>query len=207
LIEYFKEEWSKEARENIKAISMDMWGAYKSVAQEVFPNAKVVVDKFHMVMKVSDALDDIRKNVKKEANDNDSAKFYKSRNLLRKNGEELTDDDHEKLIELFRLSPALEKAWELKEEFRDMLQMNELSKAKNALNDWYKRVLDSGLESFLDAKKTVENWEEYLLNFFKTKISNGFAEGINNKIKLIKRIGYGVTNLESLRNRIFLAFM
>ena len=207
LINYFEEEWPKEVRDNIKAISMDMWGAYNSMAQEVFPNAKIVVDKFHMVMKVNDALDDIRKKVKREANEENSTKFYKSRNLLRKQGEELTDEEHDKLIEIFKLSPALEKAWELKEEFRDVLQMNKLSEAESALNDWYDRVVDSSLEAFLKAKETVENWENKLLNFFETKISNGFAEGINNKIKLIKRIGYGVTNLESLRHRLFIAFM
>ncbi|MCK8823572.1 ISL3 family transposase, partial [Fuchsiella alkaliacetigena] len=207
LINYFEEEWPKEVRENIKAISMDMWGAYNSMAQEVFPNAKIVVDKFHMVMKVNDALDDIRKKVKREANEENSTKFYKSRNLLRKQGEELTDEEHDKLIEIFKLSPSLEKAWELKEEFRDVLQMNKLSEAENALNDWYDRVVDSSLKAFLKAKETVENWEDKLLNFFETKISNGFAEGINNKIKLIKRIGYGVTNLESLRHRLFIAFM
>jgi len=207
LINYFEQEWSKEARKNIKAISMDMWSAYNSMAQEMFPNAKIVVDKFHLVMKAGDALDDVRKKVKREANDENSTKFYKSRNLLRKNGEELTDDEHDKLIELFKLSPALEKAWELKEEFRDVLQMNKVSEAKNALNNWYERVADSSLEPFLEAKKTVKNWEDKLLNFFETKISNGFAEGINNKIKLIKRIGYGVTNLKNLRHRLFVAFM
>lgn len=207
LINYFKREWPEEIRNNIKAISMDMWSAYNSMAQEVFPNAKIVVDKFHMVMKAGDAFDDVRKKVKRKANDENSTKFYKSRNLLRKNGEELTDDEHDKLIELFKLSPNLEKAWELKEEFRDVLQMDKISKAKSALNDWYKRVIDSGLKSFLEAKKTVENWEDKLLNFFETKISNGFAEGINNKIKLIKRIGYGVTDLKNLRHRLFVAFM
>jgi transposase len=207
LIDYFEQEWPEEVRKNIKAISMDMWNAYNSMAQQVFPNAKIVVDKFHIVMKVGDALDNVRKKIKKEANDENSTKFYKSRNLLRKNGEELTDEEHDKLIELFKLSPNLEKAWELKEEFRDVLQMNKVSEAKSALNDWYECVIDSGLKSFLEAKKTVENWEDKLLNFFETKISNGFAEGINNKIKLIKRIGYGVTNLKNLKHRLFVAFM
>lgn len=206
LIKHFKEEWTTEDRAQIKAVSMDMWGAYKSVTEEVFPNAQVVVDKFHLVMKVGDALDEIRKKVKRKASNTNETKFYKSRNLLRKNGESLTDEDHEKLIELFKLSPALEKAWELKEEFRDVLQMNKLKPAKKALEAWYKRVEDSNLSPFLKAKKTVENWSTELLNFFETKITNGFAEGLNNKIKLIKRTGFGVTNLESLKNRILLSF-
>ncbi|GAB6138510.1 ISL3 family transposase [Halanaerobaculum tunisiense] len=54
LINYFEQEWPEEVRKNIKVISMDMWSTYNSMAQEVFPNAKIVVDKFHIVMKVGD---------------------------------------------------------------------------------------------------------------------------------------------------------
>ena len=204
LIKYFMS-WTKEQRAKVKIFSMDMWSPYKSVAKTVFPNAKIVVDKFHLVAKMNKALDEIRKKVQNEVGDISRKKFYMSRKLLKKRGEDLKEKDHQKLIKLFKISPALEKAWELKEEFRDLLQMNDVNDAKNALQCWYQRVSDYKLTPFYNAKKTVKRWEQKIINYFKTGITNGFAEGINNKIKLIKRIGYGVPNIHNLKRRVFMS--
>ncbi|GAB6138514.1 hypothetical protein JCM15060_17030 [Halanaerobaculum tunisiense] len=74
----------------------------------------------------------------------------------------MTDDEHNRLIEIFTLSPALEKAWKLKEEFRNILQMNKVSEAECALNEWYERVVDSSLKPFLEAKK---QWKIGKMNY------------------------------------------
>ncbi|AZR72665.1 hypothetical protein BBF96_04230 [Anoxybacter fermentans] len=76
--------------------------------------------------------------------------------LLQKRAEELTDEDHEKLIELFELSPALEKAWELKEEFRDLLQLDDVKEATRALKRRYKEVIKSKLIPFYQVKKIIQ---------------------------------------------------
>ena len=181
---------------------MDMWRPYKSVATEVFPNAEIVIDKFHLVAVMNTALDEIRKQEQNQLSQFHRKKFYMSRILMKKRGEDLTDKEHKRLIELFKLSPPLEKAWELKEEFRDLMQIVSLNEAKIALEQWYKRITESKLSPFFKAKG-IKRWELHILNCFKSKITNGFAEGINNKIKLIKRIGYGVPNLQNLRRRVF----
>lgn len=206
LIEYFMS-WSEKQRAKVKCFSMDMWGPYKSVAKEVFPDVKIVVDKFHLVAKMNEALDEIRKKVQNKVDGATRKKFYMSRKLLKKRGEDLKDKGHQKLIELFKISPALEKAWELKEEFRDLLQMNDVTEAKKALQSWYQRVSDFKLNPFYDAKRTIKRWEQKIINYFKTGITNGFAEGINNKIKLIKRIGYGVPNIHNLKRRVFMSII
>ena len=130
-----------------------------------------------------------------------------SRTLLKKRGEDLTDKKHQKLIELFKISPELEKAWELKEEFRDILQMQEEKNALQALNYWYERISKYKLVPFYEAYKTIKHWQDKILNYFASNITNGFAEGINNKIKLIKRIGYGVPNIFNMRKKIFMAVL
>lgn len=202
LIKYFKS-WPEDKLHQIKYFSMDMWRPYKSVAKEVFPWAEIVVDKFHLVAKMNEALDNIRKKEQAKLGRVKRKRFYMSRMLLKKRGEDLTDKDHQKLIKLFKLSPDLEKAWELKEEFRDLMQIDKLKEAKSALDDWYNRVSKSKLKPFYKAKKIIKRWENNVFNYFTTKITNGFAEGINNKIKLIKRIGYGVPNIKNLRRRVF----
>ena len=129
LIEYFNS-WPKELREQIKYFSMDMWSPYKAVAETVFPNAKIVVDKVHLVT----ALNKLRTNEQDKQTPANRTKFYKSRLTLLMAGEDLDDDGHQRLIEIFKISPDLEKAWELKEEFRDLLQIPDVEESIKALN-------------------------------------------------------------------------
>lgn len=206
LIEYFNS-WPKELREKIKYFSMDMWSPYKAVAETVFPNAKIVVDKFHLVTAINKALDKLRIKEQKKQTAANRKKFYKSRLTLLMAGEKLDDDGHQRLIEIFKLSPALEKAWELKEEFRDLLQIPDVKESIQALNHWYENVSQSKLNLFYRAKGTLKRWEQHIINYFKTRITNGFAEGLNNKIKLIKRIGYGVPKVENLKRRVYLSLL
>ncbi|MCK4257340.1 MAG: transposase [Halanaerobiales bacterium] len=163
---------------------------------------KIVVDKFHLVTLMNKALDDTRQQVQNQVDETMRKMFYKSRMLLKKAGEELTDKEHQRLLKLFELSPILEKAWELKEEFRDFLQLGDIQESKDALQTWYNRISESKLTFFIKAKRTIKTWEDNILNYFNNKVTNGFTEGINNKIKLVKRIGYGVPNIMNLR-RVF----
>ncbi|MTI67373.1 MAG: transposase [Firmicutes bacterium] len=98
-------------------------------------------------------------------------------------------------------------AWELKEEFRDILQMQDEKNVLQALNCWYERISNYKLTPFYAACKTIKRWEEKNLNYFDSGITNGFAEGINNKIKLVKRIGYGVPNIFNMKIRIFMSVL
>ncbi|MCK4261063.1 MAG: ISL3 family transposase [Halanaerobiales bacterium] len=206
LIAYFKK-WPVEQLKKIKVFSMDMWKPYKAVADSIFPNAEIVVDKFHLVAQMNKALDETRQQVQNQMDKSTRTKFYKSRMLMKKRGEDLTDKEHQRLLYLFELSPTLERVWELKEEFRDFLQLEDINEATDALRRWYQRVSESKITFFMKAKRTIKSWEEKILNYFNNKVTNGFAEGINNKIKLIKRIGYGVPNIKNLRRRIFHAML
>jgi transposase len=203
LIEYFQS-WPEAVRRQIKAVSIDMWGPYAGVVKEVFPNATITVDKFHVVIKVNNALDEIRKEEQSRLPQTHRSKFFRSRYLLLKSGEKLSDKEHQRLIDLFKISPKLEKAWELKEELRDLLQMNKFQYAKEALEDWYQNVTDALIKPFFKAKRTIKNWQSEILNYFKTGLTNGYAEGINNKIKLIKRQGFGIPNFQNFKRRIML---
>ncbi len=86
--------WTKKQRNKVKCFSMDMWESYRSVVKEVFPDAKIVVDKFHLVTKMNNALDEIRKKVQNKVDDATRKQFYMSRQLLKKRGEDLEDKDY-----------------------------------------------------------------------------------------------------------------
>ncbi|AZO94021.1 transposase [Halocella sp. SP3-1] len=99
-----------------------------------------------------------------------------SRMLIKKRGKDLTDKEHKRVINLFVLNPSLEKAWELKEEFRDLLQIDNISEAKATLKQWYIWVSNTKLKSFYRAKGIIQRWQSQILNHFKTKISNGLLK-------------------------------
>lgn len=206
LIAYLKT-WPEEQRSKIKVFSMDMWKPYKAVADTMLPEAEIVVDKFHLVTLMNKAIDQTRQQIQNQVDKTTRKMFYKSRMLMKKSGEELTSQEHQRLLGLFELSSTLEKAWELKEEFRDILQLTGIQEATGALQTWYSRISECKLPFFIKAKRTIKRWEDKLLNYFNNKVTNGFTEGVNNKIKLIKRIGYGVPNIMNLRRRVFHAML
>jgi len=101
-------------RENVKEVSVDMWGGFQKVIKEVFPNALIVIDRFHVMKLVNKSLKKIRLLLE--------LKGLKNRCLLMKNGEDLTQEEKEELQELLNYSPILSIAYELKEELRSIYQ-------------------------------------------------------------------------------------
>lgn len=105
-----------EVREAVEEVSVDMWGGFPKVIEEVFPNAKIVVDRFHVMKAVNKNLDEIRKQTKFKE------KVKGAKWLLLKNGEDLKDDEREKLEAVLKQSKRLRMAYQLKEEFRDIYE-------------------------------------------------------------------------------------
>jgi transposase len=79
---------------------------------------------------------------------------------------------------------------------------DDMEKASKALEEWGNRVVESGLKGLEKFLITLNNWKVSILNYFNGKVTNGFVEGMNNKIKLIKRKGFGYTNHKHFRYRI-----
>ena len=101
-------------RENVKEVSVDMWGGFQKVIKEVFPNALIVIDRFHVMKLVNKSLNKIRLLLE--------LKGLKNRCLLMKNGEDLTQEEKGELQELLNYSPILSIAYELKEELRSIYE-------------------------------------------------------------------------------------
>lgn len=110
----------------------------------------------------------------------------------------MTDDDK---IELNR-TPELKKAWILKELFHEIFKEKERKAAKRQLRDWLLLAAELSIPEFKHCIITFTNWSTEIANIVSENISNGFIEGSNNKIKVLKRISFGVQNFNRLRNRI-----
>lgn len=188
-------------RYSVEFVISDMYEPYLLVAKIMFPKAKYVVDRFHYITYIMDALKN-KKNVsllRKYNNDINwwtYTKRYKNNHMI----EMLKHDLRE---ELLSISGELHQAYILKELFFDAVKYIKYIDAEKEIKEWLNTCNESGIEEFKETSKTIENWLLYIVNLFiDERFSNGFTEGLNNKIKVIKRIGYGYRNFEFFRMRI-----
>lgn len=190
IIEVLKQQ-PQAIRDNVKEVSVDMWGGFPRVIKEVFPNALIVIDRFHVMKLVNKALNNMRLNLE--------LKGLKNRCLLLKNEADLSESEKLELANLLKDSACLGIAHQLKEELRDIYETSTTVKIGfKRLNNW----LASARIIFGKAVNSIENHLREISHYFVSKTTSGVMEGINNRIKLIIRQSYGFKSFESLREKL-----
>lgn len=195
-------EYPYDERAKVKKVVMDLSTLFRSVAKQLFPEAKIIADKFHVIRVVINSLENVRKRIQKEFHDAKRKWFKRSRHLLLKPEYNLTDEDKIELNRMLNSSPELEKAWILKERFYEIFRKDTRTEAKKELRDWLLLANQLSIPEFKHCITTFTNWRTEITNIIGENVSNGFIEGSNNKIKVLKRISFGVQNFERFRNRI-----
>lgn len=196
-------------QEQIKTICCDLWEAYVSAAQEVLPRARIVLDRFHVARHYRDAADTLRKQelkrLQKELPKEISKQFKKSLWPFRKRPADLEDAEQERLEAFFAHSPALKQAYTFREELT-LIFDTARSKAAGMrrIKAWRIRVERSGLSCFQAFLTLLDTWLELIANYFCERQNSGFVEGLNTKLKVIKRRCFGIYNLGHLFQRITL---
>jgi len=184
---------------NLKAIAMDMSVPYFAAISQSLPKVDIVFDHFHVSAVINKALDEIRKSEQK----NHHKVIKGKRFLLLRNYSDLTVDQQSRLDVLLKINESLFKAHALKEQFRMFwFQLNEMEAARFFLI-WYFEVRLSGIKPLIKAANTLLKYSKGLLNYFKHRISNGKIEGINNKIKVMKRQAYGFRDIKYFKLRLY----
>ena len=191
--------------EMVKGVAMDMHEAFRQAVRMCLPQARIVVDKFHLVRHINGALDRVRSRLQGGNRRGRKQDLFKSRYTLLKGAERLTDWERTRLNQLFYHYPELERAWLLKERFRTWYKGRDRGPAEVELDALQRVISDTYLPEFKALLHTLANWREEILNYFDYPISNGFVEGKNNRIKTIKRMAYGYRNMDNFRLRILAA--
>jgi transposase len=201
LVDYFKKIPRKE-RYNVKFFVCDMWQPYVDLARIYFPNAKIIIDKYHFIRQVTWAIENVRKRLQKSM-PYDLRKYYKrSRKLILTRYHKL-HDENKKAVDLMLLyNDDLRLAHSLKEWFYEICQSDQYSYQCTAFSKWIENAENSGIPEFVKCAATYRRWSEEIKNAFKYGYTNGPTEGINNKIKVIKRVSFGLKNFHRFRNRI-----
>lgn len=202
IISYFKQ-YSVQEREKVSFFVMDMWNDYRSVAW-LFPNAKIVVDKYHYVRQVYWALDKTRKKIQKQFPEKKRLHFKHFKKMLWKEYDKLSDDNKITVRLMLDQHEELYQAWMLKELFISYRTAKTRAQSEKEMLEWLLTAEEIDLPEFRDCLKAFHNWSEYINNSVEYGYTNAFTEGINNKIKVIKRIAFGYRNFNHFRNRILL---
>lgn len=196
--------FSKEEREKVRYFISDMKKDYLRIAKLLFPNATPVIDKFHVVRYCTWALENVRKRVQKELLPEDRKYFKRSRTLLLKHMRDLKDESKLAVERMLMVNTDLNDAYLLKEKFYEFMDSKSRDEARKKLKEFRMYAFAADLPEFEALLRVLQNWQEYILNAFDCHYSNGFTEGCNNKIKVLKRIAFGYRNFGNLRQRIML---
>ena len=206
LCEYFKK-FSKEQLDNVKYFVTDLWETYKDIAFTYFRKAKIIADHFHFARYACDAVNKIRIQVQKELPKKERIYFKHSRKLLlSRNCNLKTDEQKDELSYiLINYSEKLRIAYREKEDLLDILHSNESSNIKiSRFSNWVNRNLNSDIAELRDVAKTYQHWYVEIKNSLEVPYSNGPTEGFNNKIKVLKRVSFGIRNFKHQKARILL---
>lgn len=194
---------SETRRMAIQVVNLDMWEPYTLAIQAKLSHAILVVDRFHVMKNLNHCLTLARREIQREACPEVKEQLKGSRWVLVKNQKNLTEKERLKLETLYKISPELKACHELKELFRALFEtLTDREEAKHALETWIQQVQALQVKALKPFITTLHNWFEHILNYFLEHWTNAFAEGINNKIKLIKRRAFGYTNFDHFRLRI-----
>lgn len=206
LCDYFKK-FPKSQLDNVKFFVTDLWETYKDIAFTYFTHAKIIADRFHFVRYASGAVDTLRKKVQSNLQKSERKWFKKSRRLLLSRRCKIkSDDDIEQLnYMLINFSEDLRIAYREKECFLDIIHSSEPYRIKEQLfNEWVCRNLNSPIDELVSVAKTYQHWAVEIRHALEFSYSNGCTEGINNKIKTLKRISFGMPNFVHFKARIML---
>ncbi|MBD3203962.1 ISL3 family transposase [Candidatus Woesearchaeota archaeon] len=202
-LDQFFKNMDEKTKNKINEASIDMWGPYFDVIKKHFPNAKVVVDRFHVQKHLNKVLTSVRRKIQNLLDKEEKKVIKGSRWVLVKNMNDLNEKEKTKLDEIYNKCSLLKKYHQAKEKFRYIFETIETKeKAKVKIDEWINYIHKNNLYHFSKFIETLEHWKEQIINYFISKTTNGFVEGLNNKIKLLKRIGFGFTNIEHFGIRI-----
>ncbi|MFB2836880.1 ISL3 family transposase [Floridanema evergladense] len=207
-IERVMRQWGEKVLAQIEEVSIDMTGNYKSLIHKICPNAEVTVDRFHVVKMVHEELNQARIDQKKtaeELNIKARAKLFSSlkgsKYTLLKAENKLSPKQKEKLEQVKGASPLVEIMHSLKEELHQIFEESEnLGEGTLKLLDW----LAIAQNYYRKSVPTIKRWFAEIVGYFENRTTNGIVEEINNKLKLLKRCGFGFRNFRNFELRALL---
>ena len=200
LITHFKSIGIKFCQQ-IQVVACDMWGPYSQVAAHCFPQAQTVIDRFHVVKLLNQVLDTERKKLRQTAPSEPSFKHIKW--SLFKQFRHCETPEKGQLAQAFSKSPLLENLHKLRGAFHQLFEESATKLAlKSGLSDWLNQARLLQCDSLNKFTKTLGNWQDSIAAFADGNVTNAVTEGLNNYVRYMQRISFGLSNFKNMRLRV-----
>ena len=193
-----------EGKERIQYVAMDMWQPYRDACQAVIPDAKVIIDKFHVVKMANESMEKVRKSLRERLTLKEKRGLMHDRWVLLKRERDLTDKDSLLLSGWIKNYPELAVAYRLKEDFFGIYDAGSPDEAQGRYLEWKSRITPEIEPAFHDLVRAWDNWTPWILEYFNHPITNAYTESLNNLIRVMNRLGRGYS-FEALRAKILFA--
>lgn len=206
LDQYYEGIGEKNCKE-VKYVALDGARTYISSTNKYAVNALIVYDKFHVVQKLNNSVEAVRKKELQKARTDKNNELIESINckqrfIFLKNRKNLSEKQVGYLERICAINEPIYKAMLLKESFLQIYNFHNPDEAKSHLEMWIRESFNSTLESFKDLANSFLDKSQYILNWFQKKISSAISEGFNNKIKRLKRMAYGYKDIDYFKLKI-----
>jgi len=183
-------------RENVKNVVLDMSDPFKKFAKTHFPQAKIIADHFHVVRLLNPAINKARTEITGDQRSNPVRK------LLLYNGKRLEYFERRALYQWLDHHPKMREIYHFKEAIHGLYRCRGYNRAKRALCALLDRMALSELPEIKKLRKTLMKWQNEILNYFATGITNGRTEGFNNLAKLLQKRAFGFKSFKNYRLRL-----
>lgn len=200
-----KEFWRrfKLSGARLKAVAMDMSGAYAASVREHAPQAILTFDRFHVVKLMNERLDDLRRQLVREGSGNAAKRIKGMRWLLLHRWENLDRDAARRLAKGLEVNRPLQAGYLLKEELGLLWEQKDGRAAWNFMRDWCAKARATGIKQLQAMAKTLMSHAKGILSYFKTRITSGKMEGINRKIRGLLASAFGFRDADFLKLRLY----
>lgn len=185
----------------IEEVCIDMDTHYLSAIREELPNARIVVDFFHIVADANKRITDARTVIQREC------KVNLPKKLFDKSKEYLSLNERAELNNIFQAYPELGVLWRTKEKIRNIHKLPSTVLATISYGALISQMKVSKYPSVRSWAKTLYRWQDSILAYFEYHTTNGYTEGVNTKLKTIKRLSYGFRNIDNYIRKAMLAFI
>jgi len=187
----------------LQAVAMDMSSAYYHAVRESLPRVDIVFDRFHIMALINHGIDDLRREQQRELDQLGQETLKGNRFLLLRNYEDLNPDRKGRLDALLQANQPLFTMHSMKEQLRLFWEKDDGHAARAFLELWCRDALQSGIKALMKVARTLAGYRTGLLNYFKHYITSAAVEGLNNKIKTLKRMAYGFRDTEYFKLRLY----
>jgi transposase len=203
----FFNQMTPEQRKALEAIVMDMWDPYIKAVQKKVPHVKIVFDLFHVVAQFSRVIDQVRNSEYRKASQENKEVFKGAKYLLLKNRSNVRrKKERQHLKELLKLNEVINTVMILKDQLKHIWSYRSRTWANKALDEWCSLARTLGQRAVTKFAKMLDRYRYGILNHCDYPIHTGILEGVNNKIKVIKRKAYGFHDLHYFSLKIIQAF-